>query len=78
MIAEEGINDPADWVQEHPHITCPGEAALAPRIQFGRMCRLYADMLAGMSGDEANLRMLEWLELEWKRWRSKWLLENRK
>ncbi|RSH84083.1 hypothetical protein EHS25_005328 [Saitozyma podzolica] len=76
MIAEEGINDPADWVQEHPHITCPGEAALAPRIQFGRMCRLYADMLAGMSGDEANLRMLEWLELEWKRWRSKWLLEN--
>jgi hypothetical protein len=77
MIGEEGIDDPADWVADHPHLPCPGESSLGPMITFSRMCRLYADMLAGMSGDQANLRMMEWLELEWKRWRTRWLDNNR-
>lgn len=74
MMAEEGAEDPADWItRDHPQVVTPGESVLAPTIAFSRMCRLYADMLAGMNGDSSNLRMLTWIELEWKRWRAKWL-----
>lgn len=73
MINEESVDDPAEWVNEHPQLPCPGESALGPMITFGRMCRLYADMLAVMNGDPSNLRLLNWLELEWKRWRTRWL-----
>jgi hypothetical protein len=76
MISEESIDDPEDWVNEHPHTPCPGESSLGPMITFSRNCRLYADMLAGMNGDQSNLRLLNWIELEWKRWRSRWLEKN--
>ena len=72
MITGEDINDPTDWLMEHAHLPCPGETSLGPLIKFSRMCRLYADLLAGMTGDASNLRQLEWLELEWLRWRASW------
>ncbi|GJN91482.1 hypothetical protein Rhopal_004505-T1 [Rhodotorula paludigena] len=73
MIAEEGVNEPADWVLEHEHLPCAGESLLAPWITFSRICRLYSDMLNGMNGDPANMRSLRWLEQRWKRWKDKWL-----
>lgn len=76
-MIQEDIVDPSEWVKEHPHVICPGEALLAPLVEFSRMCRLYADMLAGMSGDASSLRMLEWIEMAWKRWRNTWISENR-
>ncbi len=78
MISDESIDDPEEWVYEHADTPCPGESALGPMITFSRMCRLYADMLAGMNGDHSNLRLLIWIELEWKRWRSRWLENNSK
>ncbi|KAL7419125.1 hypothetical protein Q5752_005961 [Cryptotrichosporon argae] len=73
MLAEDDGADPVEWITDHAHLAVPGESTLAPWIMFSRMCRLYADMLAGMNGDPSNLRMLAWIELEWKRWRGKWL-----
>lgn len=77
MIAEEGVNEPADWVLEHEHLPCAGESLLAPWITFSRICRLYSDMLNGMNGDPANMRSLRWLEQRWKRWKEKWLDKQR-
>jgi len=37
------------------------------------MCRLFSDMLSAMNGDPSNLRMLSWLDHEWKRWQTRWL-----
>jgi len=76
MITGEDINDPTDWLVEHSHLDCPGESSLGPLIKFSRMCRLYAEMLAGMSDNPSNMRQLEWLELEWTRWRSSWADEK--
>ncbi|GAA6046601.1 hypothetical protein JCM3770_006232 [Rhodotorula araucariae] len=77
MISEEHVDDPADWVGEHAaQFPTPGESTLAPWITFSRMCRLYADMLAAMNGDQSNLRSLRWLEHDWRRWRSRWLGDN--
>lgn len=77
MITDEGIDDPANWVNDHPQISCPGESSIGPMITFSRMCRLYADTLEAMNGDISNLRLLSWVELEWKRWRSRWLVPSR-
>ncbi|GAA5854792.1 hypothetical protein JCM8547_004073 [Rhodosporidiobolus lusitaniae] len=74
MLTDECVDDPADWVTEHPHLACPGEAILAPWITFSRMCRLYADLLAAMKGDSSDLRSLAWLENDWKRWRARWVV----
>ena len=73
MIVDEASDDPLEWINEHPSIHTPGEAFLAAWVAFSRMCRLYADMLSGMSGDPANLRLLDWTTLQWKRWRKRWL-----
>lgn len=73
MISEEDIDDPAEWLAEHPHLPTPGESSLPPWITFSRMCRLYADLLAAMNGDPSNLRSLKWIEHDWHRWRAKWL-----
>ncbi|BGP28729.1 hypothetical protein JCM10296v2_000465 [Rhodotorula toruloides] len=73
MIAEEDIDDPAEWLAEHPHHPTPGESSLPPWCTFSRMCRLYADLLAAMNGDPSNLRSLKWIEHDWHRWRAKWL-----
>lgn len=74
MSAEEGADDPIEWITtDHPQLFTPGETVLAPTVGFSRMCRLYADMLSNMKGDTSDLRMLNWLELEWKRWKAKWL-----
>jgi hypothetical protein len=73
MIAEEGIDDPGDWVTDHPELAVPGESALGPMITFSRMCRLYADMLLGVRGDPSNLRLLQWLEMDCQRWKSRWI-----
>ncbi|BGO96514.1 Zn(2)-C6 fungal-type transcription factor [Rhodotorula toruloides] len=73
MISEEDIDDPAEWLAEHPHLPTPGESSLPPWIIFSRMCRLYADLLAAMNGDPSNLRSLKWIEHDWHRWRAKWL-----
>ena len=72
MISDDGVDDPAEW-NDHPHLAVPGESTLAPWISFSRMCRLYGDMLGTINGEKSNLRMLEWLTCEWKRWRRKWL-----
>lgn len=78
MISEEDVDDPADWVAEHAvQLPCPGESTLAPWITFSRMCRLYADMLAAMTSDPSSTRSLKWLENDWRRWRSRWLGDNR-
>lgn len=77
MISEDGIDDPVDWVLEHvDKLPCPGESTLAPWITFSRLCRLYADLLAGMTGDPSNTRSLKWLENDWRRWRARWLGDN--
>lgn len=76
MINEDDIDDPVEWITEHPHLPCPGEAVIAPWISFSRMCRLFADMLAGMNGNDSNLRSLHWLEMEYKRWRRRWIEKN--
>ncbi|GAA5838307.1 hypothetical protein JCM9279_003194 [Rhodotorula babjevae] len=74
MILDEDVDDPADWVIEHADkLPCPGESTLAPWITFSRLCRLYADLLAAMTGDPSNTRSLKWLESDWRRWRSRWL-----
>lgn len=74
MSAEEGADDPIEWITtDHPHLFTPGESILAPTVGFSRMCLLYADILTNMKGDTSDLRMLNWLELEWKRWKAKWL-----
>ncbi|BGP21551.1 hypothetical protein JCM10295v2_000426 [Rhodotorula toruloides] len=73
MISEEDIDDPAQWLAEHPHLPTPGESSIPPWITFSRMCRLYADLLAAMNGDPSNLRSLKWIEHDWHRWRAKWL-----
>jgi hypothetical protein len=76
MINEDDADYLVEWISEHPHLPCPGEIVIAPWIQFSRMCRLFADMLAGMNGNHSNLRSLHWLEMEWKRWRKHWLEKN--
>lgn len=73
MLNNDDLEDPYEWQVDHPHLPVPGDHLFAPWITFSRMCRLYADMLASMSGSHANLRSLHWLEMEWKRWRKRWL-----
>ncbi|OXM81875.1 hypothetical protein C364_00849 [Cryptococcus neoformans Bt63] len=75
-MIKEDVDDPADWVLEHSHLPTPGESSLGPLVTFSRMCRLYADSLGAMNGDSSNMRMLSWIELEWKRWRNRWLEDN--
>ncbi|CAK9783420.1 unnamed protein product [Cutaneotrichosporon oleaginosum] len=76
MINQDDVDDPMEWITEHPHLPCPGEAVIAPWINFSRLCRLFADMLASMNGSPSNLRSLHWLEMEWKRWRKRWIEKN--
>lgn len=76
MLNEDDVEDPVEWITEHPHLPCPGEAVIAPWISFSRMCRLFADMLASMNGSHSNLRSLHWLEMEYKRWRRRWVENN--
>ncbi|KIY37417.1 hypothetical protein I305_00516 [Cryptococcus gattii E566] len=75
-MIKEDVDDPADWVLEHLHLPTPGESSLGPLVTFSRMCRLYADSLGAMCGDSSDMRMLGWIELEWKRWRKRWLEDN--
>ncbi|KAE8541560.1 hypothetical protein D1P53_002923 [Cryptococcus gattii VGV] len=75
-MIKEDVDDPADWVMEHLHLPTPGESSLGPLVTFSRMCRLYADSLGAMCGDSSDMRMLGWIELEWKRWRKRWLEDN--
>ncbi|KIR70529.1 hypothetical protein I310_05779 [Cryptococcus deuterogattii CA1014] len=75
MITDD-VEDPADWVAEHSHLPTPGESSFGPFITFSRMIRLYADSLGAMSGDPSNMRMLSWMDLEWTRWRGRWLKVN--
>ncbi|BEJ13333.1 hypothetical protein CspHIS471_0305070 [Cutaneotrichosporon sp. HIS471] len=76
MINQDDVDDPMEWITEHPHLPCPGEAVIAPWISFSRLCRLFADMLAGMNGSPSNLRSLHWLEMEYKRWNRRWIEKN--
>ncbi|GMK56452.1 hypothetical protein CspeluHIS016_0302920 [Cutaneotrichosporon spelunceum] len=76
MIAQDDVDDPAEWITEHPHLPCPGEAVIAPWISFSRLTRLFADMLASMNGSPSNLRSLHWLEMEYKRWHRRWIEKN--
>jgi len=78
MINEDDVDDPMEWITEHPHLPCPGESLIAPWMSFSRLCRLFADMLASMNGSQSNLRMLHWLEMEFKRWRTRWIVKNGK
>ncbi|WVQ71522.1 hypothetical protein IAR50_001061 [Cryptococcus sp. DSM 104548] len=73
-ILEDDVEDPADWVAGHPHLPTPGESSFSPIITFNRMCKAYTDSLGTMNGDPSNMRMLKWLEIEWKRWRERWLV----
>ncbi|ORY73629.1 hypothetical protein BCR35DRAFT_281551 [Leucosporidium creatinivorum] len=61
------------WTEGEAHLFCAGDAILAPWIAFSRMCRLFSDMLSAMDGDPSNLRLLSWLDHEWKRWKTRWL-----
>ncbi|OXC70065.1 hypothetical protein AYX13_01411 [Cryptococcus neoformans] len=75
MITDD-VEDPADWVAEHSHLPTPGDSSFGPFITFSRMSRLYADSLRAMNGDPSNMRMLNWMDLEWTRWRGRWLKDN--
>lgn len=76
MITQDDVDDPAEWITDHPHLQVPGEALIAPWMSFSRMCRLFADMLASMNGSPSNLRSLHWLDMEFKRWRTRWIVKN--
>ncbi|ODO03515.1 hypothetical protein L198_02362 [Cryptococcus wingfieldii CBS 7118] len=75
-MLKDDVEDPADWVADHPHLPTPGESSFSPIITFNRLCKLYTDSLESMNGDPSNMRMLNWMEIEWKRWRERWLLKN--
>ncbi|TYJ55342.1 hypothetical protein B9479_003957 [Cryptococcus floricola] len=75
-MLKDDVEDPADWVADHPHLPTPGESSFSPIITFDRLCKLYTDSLESMNGDPSNMRMLNWMEIEWKRWRERWLLKN--
>ena len=73
MITDDSIDDPQAWLDSHPvSLTQPADKALPALIEFSRMCRLYADLLAAMNGDPANLTLLAWLERRWNQWRKTW------
>nr|XP_018264240.1 uncharacterized protein I303_04122 [Kwoniella dejecticola CBS 10117]OBR86398.1 hypothetical protein I303_04122 [Kwoniella dejecticola CBS 10117] len=75
MIHTQDVDDPADWVADHPRFAIPGESSLGPLITFSRMCRFYADNL-DTKNRESETRTLHWLEVEWARWRNRWLANN--
>lgn len=76
MINEDDVDDPVEWIAEHPHLPCPGESLIAPWMQFSRICRLFSDMLSSMNGSHSNMRSFRWLEMEYKRWRKRWIENN--
>ncbi|WVW83544.1 hypothetical protein I302_105565 [Kwoniella bestiolae CBS 10118] len=76
MIHTQDVADPGDWVAEHAQLQTPGESSLGPLVTFSRMCRLYADSLGAVDRESGNMRTLNWLELELKRWRGRWLEDN--
>ncbi|WWC90307.1 uncharacterized protein L201_005240 [Kwoniella dendrophila CBS 6074] len=75
MILTQDVDDPSDWVADHPQLHTPGESSLGPLVTFSRMCRFYADNLRTTNKD-SDMRTLSWLELEWARWRGRWLENN--
>ncbi|KAN0062269.1 hypothetical protein ACQY0O_005450 [Thecaphora frezii] len=78
MIGEDDIDDPVEWIAEHSQFPCPGEAMLAPMLFFCRMVRLYMDMLLALNAETTSLKMLEWIEMQWKHWRKRWILDERR
>lgn len=73
MVVDDDVQDAAEWVSAHKYLAVSGESSLGPMIGFSRMCRLYADLLAAITDSVPSLDLIGWLELEWRRWRIKWL-----
>jgi hypothetical protein len=54
-----------------PRYPCPGESTLAPWIAIHRLSWRYTSLLGAMS--PLCLRVLDWLEADFKRWDDNWL-----
>lgn len=77
IISDDEIDDPTEWILDHPHLPTPGDSLFGPWVPYARLTKLFSDMLAGMNGSHANARSLQWLEMEFQRWRTKWLEKSR-
>jgi hypothetical protein len=56
-----------------PRYPCPGESTLAPWIAIHRLSWRYTSLLGAMKDSPLCLRVLDWLEADFKRWDDNWL-----